>query len=195
MFASGLAEAPVKQVRDFHLRAFNWMAKVEVADVVWVQREPSGGIQQDELLADWDLGGSRLSGRPAQAAQMETRLQTKLAEGLKNSEQPRQQVQGRRCGRDRSSSWCRVCGDELMTTEWASVQRQSRCGWWWRAGQGGLAERKTKADWQTKAQGQTENKYALQRWLSGARRHSYSASLSMSLTPHHFDVFTFLSST
>lgn len=34
MFASGLAEAPVEQVRDFHLRAFNWMAKVEVADVV-----------------------------------------------------------------------------------------------------------------------------------------------------------------
>lgn len=65
MFASGLAEAQDEQIRDFHMRAFNWMAKVEVADVVWVQQEPSGGIQRDELLADWDLGGSRLSGRPA----------------------------------------------------------------------------------------------------------------------------------
>lgn len=34
MFASGLAEAPEEQIRDFHMQAFNWMAKVEVADVV-----------------------------------------------------------------------------------------------------------------------------------------------------------------
>lgn len=76
------------------------------------ERGPSGGIQRDELLADRDLGGSRLSGRPVRAAQTETILQTKLAAGLKKEKKKHQRVQGRRGGRDRSWSCCRVCNDE-----------------------------------------------------------------------------------
>lgn len=45
MIASASVEAPEKQNQDFHVRVFNWMAKVKVVDVVRVQREPSGGIQ------------------------------------------------------------------------------------------------------------------------------------------------------
>lgn len=40
------------------------------------------------MLADRDLGGSRLSGRPVRAAQTEMRLQTNLAKGPKKKRFP-----------------------------------------------------------------------------------------------------------